>query len=126
MEKVENNSKQVHQKIQVSESVFVEALRVFKELKGRSAQIKIEDLFQEAFEQLDEKYWNRQLEKFTPDEFLLEMATENPEAKQFLIQQARKALELMSRGEPILKDRKRPGPKPKSISKNDSDEVSHS
>ena len=99
--------------MKLSEEVVTQANATLKELRLRGADIRLEDLFEECFKSLKSDYWERQLDRFTPDEHLLTLATENPEAKQFLIQQARRALEMVKKGEPLIKDRKKPGPKAK-------------
>lgn len=113
MENKEMSSVKASPKVIVHETVFEKAQAVFKTLKDRKASIKFEDLFHDAFSAMDDDYWKQQIDRHTPDEYLLEIAKENPETKKFLIQQARRALEMLNRGEPILKERRKPGPKPR-------------
>ncbi len=101
-------------KISISEEVFDSANRTLKELKKRGSTVRIEDIFIDLFLAANAQYWEDQLQKFTPDDYLLELAKQNPEARLYLIQQAKHALEVVGRGESLNKERKRPGPKPKS------------
>lgn len=103
-----------HVKVTLPESVAVSLQATLKELRIRGADIRPEDLLEDAFKALNEHYWDRQIDRLTPDEYLLTLAAHHPEAKLYLIQQARRALDLMKKGEPIVKSRKKPGPKPKS------------
>ena len=62
--------------MKLSEEVVAQANATLKELRSRGADVRLEDLFEECFKNLKSDYWERQLDRFTPDEFLLTLASE--------------------------------------------------
>ncbi len=98
-------------KIALPEEVLNQAQATHKELKERGANIKLDDLLSEAMLAITDEYWDRQLDRFTPDEYLLMTVVQNPEARRLMVEKAKKVLDLLKRGEPIQKVGKKRGPK---------------
>jgi hypothetical protein len=94
-------------KISIPDEINDRAGQAFRELKKRGAQVRMEDLFADLLLKADEKYFDAQVEKHTPDEYLINLAIQNPEAKRLLIEQARKALEAINKGDAPVKVRMR-------------------
>jgi len=99
-------------KISVPEGVMEAAVSAHKELKKRGANIKIDDLFSDLFEGLKDSYWEKQIEKLTPDDYLIELVKQNSDARARLLSEAKRLMDAINRGTPIVK--KRRGRKPAS------------
>lgn len=97
-------------KISVPESVMESAIVAHKELKKRGANIKLEDLFLDLFDGVKDSYWDKQIEKLTPDDYLIELVKQNSDARARLLSEAKRLMEAINKGTPIVK--KRRGRKP--------------
>lgn len=94
-------------KIIVCDEALDQALRTLQELKKRGATVRLDDLFSDVLLKIEPSYWDEQLQKHTPDDYLLELAKQNPETRKYLMKQARRALDAASRGENLNRVRKK-------------------
>ena len=108
-----SDQKQKLLKIELPEEISQMANETMMHLKKRGANIKCEAIFAALFADLDKKYFDKQIDRLTPDDYLLELVKQNPEAHLHLVLQAKRILNAVNRGESINKERKKPGPKPK-------------
>ena len=97
-------------KIQVPESVMESAINTHKELKKRGASVKIDDLFMDLFASIDSDYWDQQIEKITPDDYLIELVKQNSDARASLLREAKRLMDAINKGVPIAQ--KKRGRKP--------------
>jgi hypothetical protein len=100
-------------RIRLGDVVSVKAQETLKTLKERGSDVKLEDLFEELLNNADEGYWDRQVERFTPDDYLLDLARRNPEARKYLILQAKRVMASLESGNGVPLEPKRPGRKPR-------------
>ena len=100
-------SKGVLSRVSIPDVLAVKAQEVLLLLKGKGADIKVDDLFQDLFAKVDDRYWERQEEKLTPDIYIFEQAKRDPALMAALIKKAKKGLEKSQRGEQQRKTRKK-------------------
>jgi hypothetical protein len=96
---MEEKSKSI--KITIPDTVYEEASNALRELRTRSAKVTLDDLFVEGMASFDSGYFKRQIEKFTPEEYIIGRALQSTEARAYLLKHALRALEAMDRGEVV-------------------------
>ncbi len=79
-------------KIMLPTGVSQRVLAALKELKGRKVDCKAEELLHEFLNQLTDEYLQAQIQHRTPEEYYLEAASQIPELRAKLIEQAKSAL----------------------------------
>lgn len=101
-------AKNILQRISLPDDVAAKAIETLQTLKDRGAEIKLEEIFHDLFERADERYWNRQIERLTPDTYIFEQAKSDPALMMALIKKAKRGLEKKHRvsREPSNKKRK--------------------
>lgn len=85
------------QRVSLPEDVASKANETLQTLKDRGADVKLEELFHDLLERVDDRYWKRQIERLTPDTFIFEQAKSDPELLQALIKKAKRGLEKKNR-----------------------------
>ena len=95
--KRKSETKSSLQRVSLPEDVASKANETLQVLKERGADIKLEEIFQELFERVDERYWNRQIERLTPETFIFEQAKSDPVLMMALIKKAKRGLEKQQR-----------------------------
>ncbi len=84
-------------RVALPEHIGAKAQEAIAALKERGADLKLEDLLKELIDKADERYFDRQVEKLTPDTFIFEQAKNHPEILASLIKKAKRAIEQKSK-----------------------------
>ena len=99
-------------RISLPELVAEKLQNILKILKERGSEAKADDVLSSLFLSVDDEYLNEQLEALTPASYYLELAKDHPQLLAQLIQQAKRGMQQIERGEEF-RTPKKPGRKPK-------------
>ena len=88
-------------RIEIPTNILEMALKSLETLSLRGSLIKIDSLFTVALERLDQKYFDQQVERLTPEAHILDEAKNDPEIMALLSIAAKKLLDAKRDGKPI-------------------------